>query len=130
MVYFPIIDEQSLTKDYHELWKKKYVKHDSIYSNRKYKARQKNITFNLLYDEYISLERPKNCPLLGIKLNYDNKVTSDNSPVLDRVDNSKGYELNNVWIISSRANRIKNDATAGELMKIALNLQKKIRGVK
>jgi hypothetical protein len=71
-----------------------------------------------------NLEVPDVCPALGITLNYDGQETSgwtrtDNSPSIDRIDSNKGYELGNIQILSWRANRIKNDSTPEELMKIA-----------
>lgn len=71
-----------------------------------------------------NLEIPDVCPALGIALNYDGAEKSgwtrtDNSPSIDRIDSTKGYELGNIQILSWRANRIKNDSTAEELMKIA-----------
>lgn len=43
----------------------------------------------------------------------------DGSPTLDRIVPDKGYVRENVWVISGRANRIKNDATIEELELIA-----------
>jgi predicted DNA-binding protein YlxM (UPF0122 family) len=78
-----------------------------------------------------SLEPPDFCPILGLKLNYDGYDSSyeraDYSPSIDRIDSSKGYLIDNIQIISWRANRIKNDSTPEELKKIAdymLNLVK------
>jgi hypothetical protein len=70
------------------------------------------------------IDIPDNCPMLGIQLNYDGVIgegwtRKDNSPSLDRKDNSKGYTKDNIHIISWRANRIKNDSTPEELMSIA-----------
>jgi len=59
---------------------------------------------------------PEKCPALGLLLDWQG---SDNKPTIDRVDPSKGYINGNVRIISARANRIKSDATAGELRLIA-----------
>lgn len=42
----------------------------------------------------------------------------ENSPSIDRLDNTKGYVKGNINIISWRANRIKSDATLDELEKI------------
>jgi hypothetical protein len=71
-----------------------------------------------------TLEIPDVCPILGLTLNYDGVKKSgwtrtDNSPSIDRIDSSKGYTIGNIQIISWRANRIKNDSTPEELMKIA-----------
>lgn len=63
---------------------------------------------------------PDYCPILSIKLNYDSDredqgwTRQDDSPSVDRIDNSEGYIKSNIHIISWRANRIKNDGTAEE----------------
>lgn len=60
-------------------------------------------------------EIPTVCPVLGISLAFENRTQEDNSPSLDRIDNSKGYVSGNVMVISFRANKLKSDATAEEL---------------
>jgi hypothetical protein len=70
-----------------------------------------------------SMNMPEFCPVLGIKLNYDGTGMeghrSDDSPSIDRINSSVGYVNGNIHIISWRANRIKNDATPDELVKLA-----------
>lgn len=70
-----------------------------------------------------SLDIPDVCPILNIPLNYDGVEfatgRNDNSPSIDRIDSSIGYTADNIHIISWRANRIKNDSTPEELIKIA-----------
>lgn len=67
------------------------------------------------------------CPLLGIPLVMQpGKGRQPDSPSLDRIDSSRGYTKNNVWIISTRANTIKNDATVEELELIAKSLRSKL----
>ncbi len=61
---------------------------------------------------------PEYCPLLGIKLETSSGSKQDTSPSVDRIDSSKGYTRENVWIISQRANRIKNNSTIEELRMI------------
>ena len=51
---------------------------------------------------------------------------SDNSYSLDRIDSNKGYIKGNVWIISNRANTIKNNASLEELELLMSNLKKKL----
>lgn len=71
------------------------------------------------------LESTPVCPLLGLELERVNgKGRLPNSPSLDRIDSSKGYTKDNVWIISLRANTIKNDATLEELALMAHNWSK------
>lgn len=81
----------------------------------KQRAKLKSFDFNLELNDIII---PEVCPVLGIKLIASNQTKSDNSPSLDRIDNSKGYVKGNVKVISWRANHIKTDATLSELEKV------------
>lgn len=63
---------------------------------------------------------PKRCPLLGLRLKRRDK---DCAPTLDRIDPAKGYIPGNVWVISMKANRIKNDATLEELEQLVFSLR-------
>ncbi len=65
---------------------------------------------------------PECCPLLGIKLEacmekrrMKGPGSQDSCPSVDRIDSRKGYTKDNVWIISKKANTIKNNATVEEL---------------
>jgi hypothetical protein len=62
---------------------------------------------------------PSHCPILGIEIDYFNDVIGDNSPSLDRVDPDGGYVAGNVLIVSMKANRIKQNGTLDEILKIA-----------
>lgn len=63
---------------------------------------------------------PDVCPALGIPINYGVVgVMSDNSPSIDRLDNTQGYTPENIHVISLRANRLKSDATPAELLQIS-----------
>lgn len=70
---------------------------------------------------------PATCPLLGIRLECGTQRHKDSSPTLDRVDPSGGYDPHNVWVISYRANRIKNDGTLEELRLIADGVAARLR---
>jgi hypothetical protein len=85
-------------------------------SGAKQRAKQRNLEF-CLAPEDISI--PDTCPLLGIKLERSSGKMSPSSPSLDRIDPRRGYTKDNVWVISQRANVIKNDATPSELIQIA-----------
>lgn len=69
---------------------------------------------------------PNKCPILGIPLKYHRGIKQDNSYSLDRIDSSKGYIKGNVWVISLRANRIKNDSTPQELRLIADKVEERL----
>lgn len=66
---------------------------------------------------------PDLCPLLGIPLIVGTGRVNANSPTLDRIDNSKGYVPENVWVISYKANTIKSNATIAEIEMLARNLR-------
>jgi hypothetical protein len=55
------------------------------------------------------------CPVFGYVFDMSDTAATDRSPSLDRIDSSKGYVPGNIWVISTRANRIKSDATLEEL---------------
>lgn len=98
------------------------------YTNPKSNPTKKNETRLLNYarrnakrrGEECSLELndiviPEYCPVLGVKLEPGSHSHQDCSPSVDRIDSTKGYSKDNVWIISARANRIKNNATIEEI---------------
>lgn len=69
---------------------------------------------------------PEFCPLLGIKLVLGRGVggAKPSSPSLDRIKPYLGYVPGNVWVISYKANMIKNDATLDDLRRLVDNLAK------
>lgn len=65
---------------------------------------------------------PTHCPVLGIELDYPerngqrkDRPAQANWPSLDRFDSSKGYVPGNVFVISYRANTLKNNGTLEEM---------------
>ena len=104
--------------------------HTNIYSmklyilrNAKQRAKDKNLYFNIDVSDIIL---PEKCPLLNIPLELHWGKTQDNSYSLDRIDPKKGYVKGNVWVISRRANVIKNDASLEELQLITKNLEREL----
>jgi hypothetical protein len=55
------------------------------------------------------------CPIFGIQLEFNSAGFRENSPSIDRIDSSRGYTVDNIQIISWKANRIKSYATVEEL---------------
>ena len=62
-------------------------------------------------------EIPKVCPILGIELKVNGGSCGPkiNSPTLDRIDNTKGYIIGNLAIISWKANSHKGDLTVSQV---------------
>lgn len=87
----------------------------TLWSRSRTRARAAKIPFNLA-PKHIPL--PTTCPILNILLDYTAvgvRLAAD-SPSIDRIDNTRGYEPGNVQVISHRANKLKNDATLDELI--------------
>jgi len=89
---------------------KKYETRLLNYARRNAKRRGEECTLELK-----DIVIPEYCPVLGIKLEPGSNSHQDCSPSVDRIDSTKGYVKDNVWIISARANRIKNNATIEEI---------------
>lgn len=70
---------------------------------------------------------PEFCPLLGIKLERGKSKPGPSSPSLDKIRPELGYVPGNIWVISHRANMIKQDATVQELELLVANLKKKVK---
>lgn len=90
---------------------------DLLYGAKK-RAKQLNIEFTITIE---SFKEQTHC-LIFKHVQFDfssNSKGRSNSMSIDRIDPSKGYTPDNVWLISQRANRIKNDASPEELKLIA-----------
>jgi hypothetical protein len=74
----------------------------------KTRAKKRGLEFDLKEEDVIM---PTHCPILGLKLEWAKGSPKDNSPSLDRLDNSKGYIKGNIRVISYRANTYKNNMT-------------------
>jgi hypothetical protein len=55
------------------------------------------------------------CPVFGFELEWNSAGFRETSPSIDRIDSSKGYTVDNIQIISWKANRLKSFATVKEL---------------
>jgi hypothetical protein len=66
---------------------------------------------------------PRFCPLLGLELfvTESRKGKKHSSFSLDRIDSSRGYTKDNVWVISMKANSMKSDATYEDFKTMANN---------
>lgn len=91
----------------------------TIYNRLKASAKQRNIEFSLTLPELNDLSFPITCPILGIPLKFNRGAPQDDSYSIDRKDSSKGYHVDNIEVISFKANKLKSNATAEELKRIS-----------
>ena len=98
-----------------------------MWERSKRRARKKGFEHTITYAD---INIPTHCPLLGIPLfrAEGQDGSRSNSPSLDRIDSSRGYTPDNVWVISNKANSIKSNATLEELEQLASGLRAKAEG--
>jgi hypothetical protein len=58
------------------------------------------------------------CPVFGTPFDHGNNIHRATSPSLDKFNPSLGYTPENTWVISNRANTIKQDADAETVMRV------------
>ena len=105
----------------------KYLKASMVY-DAKERAKKKNMDFNLVKKD---IHFPEVCPVFNIKLEHGRKNWKS-SPTIDRIDNNKGYVLDNCIVVSCIANTIKNSATPKQILRVG-NFYKKLykeKGIK
>lgn len=91
-----------------------------MFATAKQRARIHNVSFNITEEDIVI---PEYCPFLGMRLTNifgEGRVQSNAS--LDRIDSSKGYEKDNIQVISDLANRMKQEATKEQLLSFANNI--------
>lgn len=108
---------------YSTTWKHKHPDR-AVFNQVKQNARKRGDPFFLTVED---IKVPETCPVLGIPIFLTPGKRTDNTPSVDRVDNSKGYTKENVVIISWRANQIKRDASLQELKKLVEYLERHLR---
>ena len=86
---------------------------------KRHDAKRRGLFFSLTAEDVSPL--PATCPVFGTVLDYSFEkggIAFDNSPSIDRIDSSLGYTPGNVRVISTAANRIKNNATLAQLKQL------------
>src|SRR6266481_1184225 len=76
-----------------------------LLANARRNSKERNLEFNLTLEDIII---PETCPILGTSICINLGGFKDNSPSVDRFDNTKGYVKNNINVISWRANSLKS----------------------
>lgn len=96
-----------------------------LWSNLRASAKARGIPFDLKPTDIDEIGIPVTCPVLGIPLFFHRGKVQDDSISFDRIDSSKGYTKDNIVVVSYRVNKIKNNATLDELMKIVAYYKEK-----
>lgn len=89
-----------------------------IWSHLKASAKKRDIPFTLVPTDIDEIGIPITCPILGIPLYFHKNMVEDDSISFDRIDSTKGYSVDNLIVISYRANILKSNATLDEMRKI------------
>ena len=100
------------------------------YTQAKSRAKKKGLEFSITYEEMMSKDTDT-CPYSGIpifwhekKSNVGRGLNGDwDSKSIDRIDSTKGYTIDNIIIVSWRANALKKDATYEELHTLTTSLK-------
>lgn len=87
----------------------------------KHSAKQRNLINTLVLEDIII---PKECPILKKPFIIGDRWYGYS---IDRIDNTKGYTNDNIKIISSLANTMKNSASFEELKSFSENILKYIK---
>lgn len=87
-----------------------------LLANARARAKAQNVPCTITAAD---LAIPQFCPVLGIPLMRGEGAKTDHSPSIDRLRPERGYVPGNVYVISERANRLKNNGTAQEHRLIA-----------
>ncbi len=113
--------------EYSKLWQREHkTAEERMFNSAKNRARKKDIPFEITIEDIVI---PEFCPCLGLLLERARPSLgkgvqegrtkySECAPSLDRILPEKGYVKGNVWVISLRANRIKNSSKPEELKMI------------
>lgn len=83
-----------------------------MYQGAKQRAKKKNIEFSISKED---INIPLVCPILGVPFSFGTPYAAS----LDRINSDKGYTKENIWVISRKANLMKNNATPEELERFA-----------
>jgi hypothetical protein len=103
-----------------EFWNKQDFRKKLICQVRA-RAKTRGFDFDL---EINDIPYTEICPLLGCKLIPGTQHDYEYTHSLDRIDPTKGYIKGNVWVMSKKANSMKNNASKEELILFAENVLK------
>lgn len=88
----------------------------SLWRSARDRAKKRGMEFTITPEHVIV---PEYCPVLGIPLfSRAGQKRNDNSPSVDRINNTKGYTPDNIVVVSLRANIMKNRFTMEEFQQL------------
>lgn len=82
-------------------------------------AKRRGYDFSLTIEDAwkLFIKQNKKCALTGLDISFSKKVRNfDGSASLDRIDNDKGYRIDNVQWIDKRVNTMKMDLPQSEFL--------------
>lgn len=94
-----------------------------LWSSAKYRAARNGLVFSI---SPLDIIIPEKCPLLDIPIHQNKRKLGDSSPTLDRIRGDIGYTKDNIWVVSYKANRSKNNLSIDEMRKLLKNLESKL----
>jgi hypothetical protein len=112
----PVYHEK-LKREKRENSKKNYI--STMLGRARKRAIKYNVPFTITVED---IQIPEKCPLLDVPFQLGVKGNYPFSPSIDRLDSTKGYTPNNVQVISTLANTMKNNATKQQLLTFAKNI--------
>lgn len=90
-----------------------------MWANAKKHAPERGLEFNIDESDIVI---PDKCPIFQKPFEFGKDFYYDWTPSLDRIDNTKEYIKGNVWVISHKANVMKNSATWDEIKVFCQNI--------
>jgi len=97
-------------------WDEIWTDDVNVILEKKLKSKARNSGLDYEYIKSIFPDDYK-CPITRLPFTWER--THPESPELDRVDSTRGYEKGNVVWICRRMNRLKNDCTQQELLRLS-----------
>ena len=91
-----------------------YTTHSTVYKlwyRAKRRAKKRGQEFAIQMEDIVM---PELCPVFNVPFEENTIYAAS----LDRIDSTRGYVIGNIQVLSTRANTLKNDATADELKKL------------
>lgn len=111
---FEITSRMTLCKQCNSKRVKSHTPEWRMWQRAKQRCKENGREFALVCADIVI---PDVCPILGIPINMNSGRSGayKNSPSLDRIDNDRGYTVDNIQVISQKANAMKQSATVEEL---------------